>query len=146
MLHHKIVSVKALPDLMLYVGFEDGTYKRYDAFPLTQKWEPFQAFLITPRLFEQVRVDAGGFGVSWNDDIDLSSEELWDNGQQVPAPPKSAYAAQIKHNRKKYVRFPLDLPPDTLSAFRDACKVAGTTPTAEIKRFIAEYTVHNAQK
>ena len=139
MLHHQIISAKPLPDFMLYIGFENGIYKRYDVQPLLEKWEPFRAFINTPKLFEQVRVDAGGYGISWNDDLDLSSEELWENGEEVPAPAKSSYAAQIKHNRKNYVRFPLDLPPDTLAAFRQACKEAGTTPTTEIKKFISSY-------
>ena len=51
----------------------------------------------------------------------------------------SKYKAQQKYNRKNYVRFPLDLKPDVLEAFRAACKANGTTPTTEIKRFISEY-------
>ncbi len=31
-------------------------------------------------LFKCVKVDAGGYGVSWNDEIDLSESELWLNG------------------------------------------------------------------
>jgi hypothetical protein len=31
-------------------------------------------------LSRAVRVDAGGYGVSWNDDLDLSEDELWVNG------------------------------------------------------------------
>ena len=30
--------------------------------------------------FEDVYVDVDGHGVVWNDDLDLSCEELWDNG------------------------------------------------------------------
>ena len=52
---------------------------------------------------------------------------------------ESKYAAQQKYNRKNYVRFPLDLKPDVLDAFKATCKAQGTTPTTEIKRFIAEY-------
>ena len=52
---------------------------------------------------------------------------------------ESKYAAQQRYNRKTYVRFPLDLKPDMLEAFKIACKKNGTTPTTEIKRFIAEY-------
>lgn len=52
---------------------------------------------------------------------------------------KSKYAPQIKNLRKNYVRFPLDLKPEILSAFRSACAEKGTTPTTEIKRFITEY-------
>ena len=30
--------------------------------------------------FEDVHIDAGGHGIAWNDRIDLSCKELWDNG------------------------------------------------------------------
>ena len=49
------------------------------------------------------------------------------------------YAAQQKYLRKNFVRFPLDLRPDVLEAFRGHCRVNGTTPTTEIKRFIDSY-------
>lgn len=49
------------------------------------------------------------------------------------------YDAQQKYMRKTYVRFPLDLRPEVLAAFREACEKNGTKPTTEIKRFIAEY-------
>ena len=41
--------------------------------------------------------------------------------------------------RRTYVRFPLDLKPEVLAAFRAACEKNGTAPTTEIKRFISEY-------
>lgn len=52
---------------------------------------------------------------------------------------ESKYQAQQRYNRKNYVRFPLDLKPDVLEAFKTACTANGTTPTTEIKRFIAGY-------
>ncbi len=52
---------------------------------------------------------------------------------------ESKYAQQIKSLRKNYVRFPLDLKPDVLERFRQACANNCTTPTTEIKKFIAEY-------
>ena len=52
---------------------------------------------------------------------------------------ESKYAQQIKSLRKNYVRFPLDLKPDVLERFGRACTNNGTTPTTEIKKFIAEY-------
>ena len=52
---------------------------------------------------------------------------------------KSKYAQQIKSLRKNYVRFPLDLKPDVLERFRRVCAENGTTPTTEIKKFIAQY-------
>lgn len=55
------------------------------------------------------------------------------------------YESQIRNLRRNYVRFPLDLKPDVLDAFRAACAANGTTPTTEIKKFIAWY-VENAAK
>ena len=52
---------------------------------------------------------------------------------------KGKYASQAAHIRRKYVRFPLDLKPEVLEAFKARCAENGTTPTTEIKRFIAEY-------
>jgi hypothetical protein len=49
------------------------------------------------------------------------------------------YSAQEKHIRKNYARFPLDLRPETLEEFKKVCKENGTTPTTEIKKFIASY-------
>ena len=31
--------------------------------------------------FKSVKVDSGGYGISWNDDVDLSEYELWVNGE-----------------------------------------------------------------
>lgn len=46
------------------------------------------------------------------------------------------YTSQQKHLRTKYVRFPLDLKPEILDAFKVKCESLGTTPTTEIKKFI----------
>ena len=29
----------------------------------------------------KVSVDAGGYGISWNDELDLASEDIWDDGK-----------------------------------------------------------------
>lgn len=57
---------------------------------------------------------------------------------------KPKYESQIKNLRKNYVRFPLDLKPDVLEAFRAACTANGTTPTTEIKKFIVQYIAAEA--
>lgn len=56
---------------------------------------------------------------------------------------ESKYKSQIKHLRKTYARFNLDLKPDVLEAFREACQANGTTPTTEIKKFISQYIAEN---
>lgn len=57
----------------------------------------------------------------------------------------SKYKAQQKHLREKYVRFSLDLKPDILKAFRNACELQGTKPTTEIKKFINQYIEQNKE-
>ena len=56
---------------------------------------------------------------------------------------KSKYSSQINNLRKNYVRFPLDLKPDVLEAFKRACVSKGTTPTTEIKKFICSFCEEN---
>jgi hypothetical protein len=82
MLCHKVSEIRPLPGLWLLVGFMSGKVKRYDLKPMLERHEAFRA-LTDDELFEQVRVDTGGFGISWNDAIDLSCNELWENGQRV---------------------------------------------------------------
>ncbi len=33
-----------------------------------------------------MRVDQGGYGIVWNDDLDLSCDELWEKGTKVTTP------------------------------------------------------------
>lgn len=56
---------------------------------------------------------------------------------------ESKYARQAAYNRRTYVRFPLDLKPEVLEAFKAKCKENGTTPTTEIKKFINNYIANN---
>ena len=83
---HKVKAVNALPDYCLSVQFVEGVTKIYDAKPLIIQWEPFKALEKDPDLFSEVTVDVGGYGVIWNDDIDLSCDELYDNGKTVKTP------------------------------------------------------------
>ena len=76
---YKVKSVKPLPNMILYVIFANGESKYYDVKPLMNKWEVFKD-LAHGGLFDVVKVDAGGYGVVWNDYIDLACDELWENG------------------------------------------------------------------
>lgn len=42
--------------------------------------------LSNSELFSSVQVDIGGYGVIWNDDIDISYDELFSNGEKVDTP------------------------------------------------------------
>lgn len=36
-----------------------------------------------PETFAYPRVASGGYGVVWTDELDVASEEIWDNGEAV---------------------------------------------------------------
>ena len=83
---HKVKAVNALPDYRLSVQFSEGVTKIYDVKPLFKKWVAFRALSRSPELFFRVRVDPGGYGVIWNDALDLSCDELFANGQTINTP------------------------------------------------------------
>ncbi len=82
---HKVKDVSALPDYRLSVQFCEGVTKIYDVKPLFAKIPQFGE-LQAAEVFYGVSVDVGGYGIVWNDDLDLSCDELWENGEAVDTP------------------------------------------------------------
>jgi hypothetical protein len=80
----RINQVNALPNYRLLVTFQNGIVKEYDCTPLLEKavFRPLRE----ASLFNQVVVGGGGYGIVWNDDIDLSEAKLWLNGVTVENP------------------------------------------------------------
>lgn len=78
---HKVKSITAMPEYKLIVTFEDETIKEYDVKPLFDVWDTFDDLRTIPNLYYRVKVDKGGYGISWNDEIDLACNELWENGK-----------------------------------------------------------------
>ena len=83
---HKVKAVSALPDFCLSIQFVEGITKIYDVKPLFSKWAAFKALQENPKLFSAVEVDVGGYGIIWNDELDLSCDELFENGKSVQTP------------------------------------------------------------
>lgn len=83
---HKIKYVRALPDYRLCVQFSEGITKIYDVKPLFARLPAFKSLQTDARLFSDVTVDTGGYGIIWNDDLDLSCDELWEHGEAVTTP------------------------------------------------------------
>jgi hypothetical protein len=77
----RIDSVETVGRTRLLVRFRNGEQRAYDCESLLSR--PEFHLLTDPAFFRAVRVDAGGYGVSWSDDIDLSEYELWTNGQPI---------------------------------------------------------------
>ena len=79
---HVVTSVYPLSNYRLLAIFESGEQKIYDVKPLFEWKEVFKT-LKENDLFYEVDVDNGGYGVVWNDQIDLSSEEIWNRGVEI---------------------------------------------------------------
>ncbi len=86
MMFHKIKNVAALPDYRLSVQFSEGVTKIYDVKALFEKLPVFAALKDDVQTFYSVSVDIGGYGIVWNDELDLSCDELWEHGTQVHTP------------------------------------------------------------
>lgn len=78
---HKVVNIRAEDNYQLVVTFDDGTVKVYDMGKRLNEW-PFE-LLKNKAFFRSVNVDKGGYGISWDSDIDLSEYELWINGKTI---------------------------------------------------------------
>lgn len=78
----RIKEVEPLDDMILSVIFENNILKKYDVKPLLRKYPVFEN-LKNRALFNMASVGPGGFGVIWNDEIDLSEYEIWENGKTV---------------------------------------------------------------
>lgn len=82
---HKVRTVLPLEKFRILVSFVEGVTKIYDIKPLFTKWDIFNT-LKFDGLFSKVKVDQGGYGISWNDDIDLSCDELFYGGKTINSP------------------------------------------------------------
>lgn len=75
----RIKDVKPGEGKTLLVTFENGARKVYDCTPLLQR-DVFR-LLQDDAVFRSVHADPHGYGVVWNDDIDLAESEIWINGR-----------------------------------------------------------------
>ena len=82
---HKVKNVTPLKNYELSVQFSEGVTKKYDVKPLFDRYKIFNN-LKDEKLFNKVHVGQGGYGIIWNDEIDLSCDELYENGKIVKTP------------------------------------------------------------
>lgn len=83
---HKVKAVKPLPNYRLSVQFAEGVTKIYNVAALFDKWKMFLPLKGNLTLFDAVKVDIGGYGIVWNDELDISCDELFTNGELVKTP------------------------------------------------------------
>lgn len=79
---NKIMSASFLDDYIIYAQFANGITKKYSLKKLFDEIKVFNE-LKENDLFKYGVVDTGGYGISWNDKIDLSADEIWENGEEI---------------------------------------------------------------
>lgn len=77
---HRIQEVVAKEDFIIQATFFGGEIKQYDVKQLFLILPQFQVFQENDYLFKNISVDQGGYGVSWNDELDLDAETIWEDG------------------------------------------------------------------
>jgi len=80
---HKVKYVSALPDYKLVVVFSEGVIKKYDMEDIMNSIPIFTDLKNDDDLYNSVSVDIGGYGIVWNDEIDISCDELWEKGVRI---------------------------------------------------------------
>ena len=83
---HKVKNVAPVSDFKLSIQFSEGVTKVYDVKPLFKKLPVFKQLENDLAEFACVTVDISGYGIIWGDDLDLSCDELWENGIVVETP------------------------------------------------------------
>lgn len=81
-MHRIIVDVKPKENLTLVATFADGEIVSYDVKDLMEKHPAFQR-LHSKVLFENVKKDGIGYGITWDDELDLSSDEIYLYGKHI---------------------------------------------------------------
>lgn len=82
---YKVKKVKPLENYELLVNFVIGVTKKYKVKPLIKKYDMFKK-IEDISLFNKVYTDKSGYAVMWTEDIDISCNELWNNGELVNTP------------------------------------------------------------
>jgi len=79
----KVTKVKPISYLKLEILFENGEQRLYDVSKLINLY-PFDK-LADYNFFKQVKVDENGYGIYWDDNLDLAESELFENSIAISA-------------------------------------------------------------
>lgn len=84
-MHILVKNVYPSENCCLIIEFSNGEWKKYDCRQLFAEYPDYK-ILENPDVFNLVKTEPGGFGVSWNEDIDLPELELWENSEPYSSP------------------------------------------------------------
>jgi hypothetical protein len=85
----RIVFAEALDNRTLVVKFSNNEFKKYNVSKLLEK--PMFAKFQNPAFFKSFKIEEGGYALVWDEDVDISEYELWQNGISVASEEIASY-------------------------------------------------------
>ena len=102
---HRIKEVESKENFMIEAVFFNGQIVQYDVKSLFLVFPQFQMLEDNQELFKNVKVDQGGYGISWNDELDLDAETIWEDGilieMQIPSDINHLLAYKLTLERER---------------------------------------------
>ena len=81
-MHRIITKVEPKENMIFHATFADGEVVAFDVKTMFDKYPIFRN-LEDVELFNSIEIDGVGYGVSWNDDLDLSSDGIYTKGKHI---------------------------------------------------------------
>ena len=91
---HKATNLQFLDGTMLEITFQDGKIKRYDMAALFEKYPQLRA-LQNRTLFLSGKL-TGPYGIIWNDDLDIETETIYEDGITVGTSKKANHTESAR--------------------------------------------------
>ena len=102
---HRIKEVESKENFMIEAVFFNGQIVQYDVKSIFLVFPQFQMLEDNQELFKNVKVDQGGYGISWNDELDLDAETIWEDGilieMQIPSDINHLLAYKLTLERER---------------------------------------------
>ena len=76
-------KVRFLEDVTLELTFQDGKVIRYNMARLFPKYPHLEELRRNRKLFLSGHLDVGGYGVIWNDELDIDATSVYECGEVV---------------------------------------------------------------
>lgn len=101
----RIVFIEPLSNYVLKIGFDDGLFKTFDLKSYSLENNRFRALLNSESLYKQVKIDVGGYGISWNNDLDLSAGGLYEHGSPIELSQKVFFTSDLHFGHSNVIKF-----------------------------------------
>lgn len=79
---HKISNLVFLDNCVILVGYKNNEWRKFDMKMLMEKHPEFEA-LKDETFFKSAKIDIGGFGIIWDEWLDVSGEGVYEQGEKV---------------------------------------------------------------